>query len=456
MTRCLALLVAITAFLVPVGVQSAAEAAPPDHFRPKPGVTFNNPTGDRDKRRTIYRKLLRSVDSAPAGSTIRFFTWNFLTSEGTKALLRAQNRGVTVRLLMDAANNRDEIGGNPPFRRLRAGLHQGNKERPKRPKSWAKTCQNSCRGPSGAAHAKFFMFSKVGKVPRVVYQGSANLTLASTNNQWNDVVAHTRSKPVWRFYDRVFREAARDKKVRSPFAAGHFGDFSLYMYPLAGSKMDPLARLLSKVKCGGATNTSSGRTIIRMAPDVIRNARGMKLARKIRSLWNNGCNIRIGYTVVGIDIGRYLRSSDGRGPVPMKHLVQDFDGDGQFDNYFHLKAIAIVGNVAGDRSNKVVLNGSANWSGLASVSDENLGVYWRAKLTDRYREHIDYWYENFPADRDPVGTPNNGADNTPDGAAGRGSTEDMLVFGTGKNAVYEDGTPYSTTGIDPYAKLSLD
>ncbi|GAB2444601.1 hypothetical protein GCM10027062_25730 [Nocardioides hungaricus] len=445
MTRCLALLVAITAFLVPVGVPTA-EAAPPDNFQPKPGVTFNNPTGDRDKRRQIYRKIIRSINSAPGGSTIKFFTWNFLTSEGADALLRAQRRGVTVRLLMDASNNRDEIG-NPPFRRLRAGLHQRNLERPKRPRSWAKTCQGSCRGSGGVAHAKFFMFSQVGKVPRVVVQGSANFTLASTNNQWNDVVTHTRSKPVWRFYDKIFRQAARDKKLEKPFAAGHFGDFSLYQYPLVRTPVDPVYRLLNRIKCRGATNTASGRTVIRMAPDVIRNARGMKFARKIRSLWDAGCDIRIGYTVMGIEIGRYLRSPKGRGPVPMKHLVQDFDGDGQFDNYFHIKAMAIIGNVNGDRSSKVVVNGSANLSGLGRVSDENVGIYRRGPLTDRYREHLDYWYENFPKDQATDGVPN--------GNARRAPTEDMLVFGSGKNAVYEDGTPYSTTGINPYAKLDL-
>ena len=91
----------------------------------------------------------------------------------------------------------------------------------------------------------------------------------------------------------------------------------------------------------------------------------MALARKVRELWDRGCDIQIGYTVIGVDVGRVLRSPAGRGPVPMKHLVQDFDGDGEFDNYFHLKAMSIVGNVGGDRSGYVVLNGSANWSGLA-------------------------------------------------------------------------------------------
>ena len=83
----------------------------------------------------------------------------------------------------------------------------------------------------------------------------------------------------------------------------------------------------------------------------------------------------------------------------MKHLVQDFDGDGEFDNYFHLKAMSIVGNVGGDRSGYVVLNGSANWSGLARVSDENLGIYWNKALTLRYQKHLDYWYTHFPHSR---------------------------------------------------------
>ena len=87
-------------------------------------------------------------------------------------------------------------------------------------------CKGSCRGAAGSAHAKFFMFSQVGRVPRVVMQGSANLTLASTNNQWNDIYTHTRNKQVWRFYSRVFGEATRDKKARHPFAAVQVGTTS--------------------------------------------------------------------------------------------------------------------------------------------------------------------------------------------------------------------------------------
>ena len=107
-------------------------------------------------------------------------------------------------------------------------------------------------------------------------------------------------------------------------------------------------QMLNNVSCRGANNTASGRTKIRIAPDVIRQERGMRLARKLRKMWNNGCDIRIGYTVVGIDVGRFLRQSSGRGPVPMKHLTQDFNGDGEFDNYFHLKSMTIGATYDGD------------------------------------------------------------------------------------------------------------
>jgi phosphatidylserine/phosphatidylglycerophosphate/cardiolipin synthase-like enzyme len=442
-TRLLGLLVAITCFLVvPTG---ASASAAPDHFNPRPGVTFNSPLGDTATRRAIFHKIIRSIDSSARGSEIKIFTWNFLTSDATTALLKAQNRGVMVRLLMDNKNN-VEIP-NQPYRRLVAGLHQGNRDVARKSRhSWARTCFGSCRGTTGSAHAKFFMFSHVGKVRRVVMQGSANLTLASTNNQWNDIYTHTRNAGVWHFYDQVFLQAAEDSKKRRPFAAQTFDGFRLMMFPIAAQTQDPVLNLLNKVRCRKAGNTTSHRTVIRIAPDVIRRQRGMVLARKVRALWEQGCDIKVGYTVVGVQIGRMLRSPGGRGPVPMKHLVQDLDGDGEFDNYFHLKSMSIVGNVGGNRSGYVVLNGSANWSGLARVSDENLGIYWNKELTLRYQDHIDYWYTNFPQ---------SGSSRRSDLGARRTTGSD-LVFGSGKDAVYEDGTPYSEDGVDPYAKLALD
>lgn len=203
------------------------------------------------------------------------------------------------------------------------------------------------------------------------------------------------------------------------------------------------------MRCRRATNTGTGRTRIRIAPDVIRHARGMALARKVRRLWQDGCDVKIGYTVLGKDISEMLRAPGGRGPVPLEHLVEDRNGDGVFDLYFHLKSMTVVGNVGGDRSGYALLNGSANWSRTAAASDENLGRYSSPRHTLRYEEHIDYWYDYY-ARR------SSGRRTTSARTAADQDRSDMMVFGTGADAVYEDGTPYSLTGVDPFATMPRD
>jgi hypothetical protein len=441
LVRTLALTLAATGLMVPVGAAPASAA--PDNYSPRVGATFNNPVGGSDKKRAIFRKIQRSVNSSPRGSQINIFSWNFLTSEGADALLRAHRRDVRVRLLMDDRNVKQV--DNPPFRRLRAGLRKGDRREKPRNKSYARLCQKTCRGGGGSAHSKFFMFSHAGKARKVVIQGSANYTVASTTNQWNDIYTHRGNRKVWDFANRIFKEAAADKRARRPYADREFGAFRLMMFPNTGRRVaDPVMQMLNRVKCQGATNTASGRTRIRIAPDVIRNPRGMKLGRKVRALWRNGCDIRVGYTVIGRDVGRMMRAPSRRGPVPLKHLVQDFNGDGEFDNYFHMKSMTIVGNYGGDRSNHVLLNGSSNWSGLGKVSDENLGIYRSKGLVQRYQKHLIYWYKNFPGSRSTRLTTLR---------TGQPALEDQLIFGSGENAVYEDGTP---VGYDPFVNMPSD
>ena len=433
--RTLALMLATVGLLVPTQSASAA----PDNFTPRSGPTFNSPLGDKSAQRAIFRKIMRSINSSPRGSEIHIFTWNFLTREGTDALLRAQRRGVRVRVLMDSGNMDIDGVTNTPYRRLRSGLRNGNDGRPRARRSWARMCQNSCRGKGGAAHSKFFVFSEVGKARRVVIQGSANFTVASTTNQWNDVFTHVGNRAPYKFALRVFREASADKRQADPYTTKRFGGVTLMMLPnYKRMSRDPVLRLLNEVTCRGAKNTRSGRTVIRIAPDVIRHDRGMVLAKKVRRLWESGCDVKIGYTVLGIEIGRMLRDQGGRGPVPMKHLVQDHNGDGQFDNYFHLKAMTIRGNVGGNARGVALLNGSANWSGLAKVSDENLGIYRQLGPVNRYQKHIDYWYDNFPS------SARTGSARTTVGG-------DRLVFGSGTDAVYEDGTPVGRGDFNPFA-----
>ena len=133
----------------------------------------------------------------------------------------------------------------------------------------------------------------------------------------------------------------------------------------------------------------------------MRNERGMAIAARLKELWAQGCDVRIAYTVMGVDIHRFLGQPTARGVVPKKHLVQDFDGDGEFDNYFHLKALTINGVYAGNPASYVVLNGSSNWSGYAAVSDENFGILTRRVADDEVPEVHRLLVRELPQEQAP-------------------------------------------------------
>lgn len=439
--RTMAVLVAVFALLVPT---SPPVSAAPDNFTPRGGPTFNSPLGDRATQRAIFGKIIRSINSTPRRANIDIFSWNVLTREGVDALLRASRRNVRVRVLMEDGNlvlpNGDT---NSPFLRLQRGLRENSKGRPKHRRSWARVCEGTCRGGKGSAHSKFFLFSRTGKARHVYMHSSANFTVAATTRQWNDLYTHRGRKKVYNWAKKRFNEAARDKRAKPVYASKNFKNFRLMMFPRGKNGPDPVMQMLNRVRCKGAKNTDNGRTRIMMAPDVLRNDRGMRIAKRLRTLWNRGCDMKLGYTVIGIEIGRYLREQGTkRGPLPMKHLVQDFDGDGDFDNYFHLKSMTIRGRYGKNRNATVMLNGSANWSGLGMISDENMGIYRQPRRVSQYEKHIEYWYDNFPSvNRRPFG---------------RRVLKDQLIFGSGPNAIYEDGTPVSTDGSDPFATMERD
>ena len=138
---------------------------------------------------------------------------------------------------------------------------------------------------------------------------------------------------------------------------------------------------------------------------------------------------------MGGDVRRYLRNPSGRGAVPMVHLVQDFDKDGEFDNYFHLKVWTINGRMGSNPTAFMAFNGSANTSDLSTNSDEITGIFTTRYRVQRYQDFIDYWFEHPPAGYDSTGTGASG------GAARTNPwTQRMVQLGL----------------IDPYAHVDLD
>lgn len=401
-------------------------------YRVRRGPIFNNPNGSPAVRYRILNHILGAINNASRGSTVRVMSWNIMNRASVDSLLAAQRRGVTLRVLMDDSNL-TEIP-NPFFRRLRAGFTAQNKKLGIRgdEKSRAKTCKASCRGSSGQAHAKFYTFSKVGKSRDVVMQGSANLTTAMAINQWNDLYTWSDRQDIYDFTTTVFDQMWTDTPRTDQYAGITSGRDSLYFSPYIGPNFpgDPVENLLNQVSCRGAQGAAGNgknRTIIRVAPDVMRNPRGLRAATRLKQLWDQGCDVQIAYTVLGFDSMKVLRGSGGRGPIPLRHLVQDFDRDREFDNYFHLKAISINGVVGDDRSAYWAVNGSSNLSGNATFSDENIGIINRRSVTLAYQKFISFWFKNQP----PFSGPGSGGD---------GRRPAFLRIGP----------------VDPYAHVDLD
>lgn len=380
----------------PAPAQKRRGAAP---FTPRRGVIFNNPIGRPDVKYRIFNKIVNSIRSTPTTGYIRIMSWNVFSNAAVNALLAAQRRGVKIRVLIDRSNL-TEIP-NPSFGRLVRGFAANNQGRRPQGRSYAKACRGSCRGKGGQAHAKFFLFSETGKAERVVMQGSANLTAASAINQWNDLYTFIGNKNMYRFTRDVFEQMWLDKPVANPYVSETTANGTLFFSPFGGANYvgDPVQQLLNNVRCTGAQDAGNrkGRTIIRVAPDVMRQDRGMRGAVRLRQLWDAGCDVKIAYTILSPAISRLLRDGRGRGPVPLRHLVQDFDGDGEFDNYFHLKAISINGVVGPNKNAYVTVNGSSNLSGVASVSDENIGIIKKQRVTLLYQRYIDFWFNNAPS-----------------------------------------------------------
>ncbi|MEV4758558.1 phospholipase D-like domain-containing protein [Micromonospora sp. NPDC049559] len=143
---------------------------------------FTDPTAGRDY--TIINELQRLIDAAPAGSTIRGAIHSLSVDSVADALLRAQNRGVTVLALLDGKNESSTDPGIATIRQLTN--HQ--------------FCQNSSGGrgcistsADGDMHTKLFTFTSTtdpNGVARgnVVWFGSSNLTYATGPDAFNNTI----------------------------------------------------------------------------------------------------------------------------------------------------------------------------------------------------------------------------------------------------------------------------
>lgn len=347
---------------------SAATLLPlraPDDYVPKQGAKFNHWNIKR-MQNTIRKHMLRTINSTPRGATIRWMVFSFGDWKIEKALVRAHKRGVSVQVLGNYKNRETWA----PWRKLQASLGTAKSKAGRNPEriSWARQCKHSCRGWGGNLHVKLYLFSQVGTVQNVTMYGSWNPTWVANQRQWNHLDTRW-DAATYQQYLTIFHQAKKDK----PYGYAHWssGGMEHMVFPRPSTKAstDPLNKELAKISCvtppdgNGATH----RTIIRVGMYVFGGSRGTWMAKRLRSLWNQGCDVAIVYGFVSDRALSILYSKSGRGRIPMKQAMKVENGKPY--RYLHDKYVAMRGMYDGSYVN-AVWSGSTNFSNLGFRADD--------------------------------------------------------------------------------------
>ena len=400
---------ALVAVLLPLHGTAEAKRKPMDHKRghhssrahkvPKvvgqprrnyvipAGSYFSFPNRSKMDRLAIRNRVLYTIQSTwggrrnslggplPANGKIRIATWSFDDMAIAKALVAARDRGVSVQVVAAKAANRGLESWSWLKKKLGSKLYRRGYPVTREMHSFARECRGSCRGPGGTPHAKYFLFQNVGAAHarNVVVQSSANLTWMAYWGQWNQAQV-MRSERAYRDFYTVFFQSANRQKQPQPYRVTPMGNVVNYFFPRPKATMaqDPVMQNLNAVNCRGATaGSGDGRTNIRIIQYAIYGERGVWIAKKLRSLWQAGCDIAIIYSVSSRPVLTILRNRSGRGAVPMRQSVVK-DSWGNIVKYNHSKWMTITGHWAVSTADYMTFSGSANWSRMALGGDEQM------------------------------------------------------------------------------------
>ncbi|HYP44633.1 MAG TPA: phospholipase D-like domain-containing protein [Propionibacteriaceae bacterium] len=360
-------------------------------YSPGNSTTFNDPTGTKNERFAISRKVERAIDAAPKGSTIRIAHYSFDITRSAERLLAAHRRGVRVQMIVD--QHEDLV--TKETRRLIRALGDSRKK-----KNFLIRCNASCMSNrTSAMHAKFYLFSAVGGSRYVSMISSANLTHTNSSTSWNDMQTVVGDRVIYNSLKLYFKDMAKDKTRRNYFRTTESGVRKLYLYPRSADKKPLLLNVLEDVSCSGAApgyGTKKGKTIVRVGMYSWTSKR-IDLARELWKLHNQGCRVEIIYNSgrTSSPISRVLlRRSDKHGQLRLHDAWRDRNVNNQPEQYMHEKVLTVNGVLAGRPNSKVVYAGSQNFTPNATT--DNNDVIFRVADAGVY----DAYADNFASIRE--------------------------------------------------------
>lgn len=336
--RLVTALLATSLFLPTTGVSSAADAPIVT------GAVFNNPKGTTAEQNAVKNHIIRAVDNTQSGRLIRASLYALKDQDYADALIRAHQRGVDVRVVLD-----QQYADSAAVQSLKSELGTSMSA-----SSWVHVCgaAGACIATGGTNpinHNKFFTFSRIGDAgvaEDVVIQTSANQTSLNVDKYWNNAYTVVDNTDLYTAYVNYFNDLAAEKRSSNYYTTAKVGTEKYYFFPQ--STGDVVVDVLDNVSCTGNTTvgTSTHKSIVRVAAFALhRDA----VARALVSLADQGCSVQV----------VYADSNDeailkGHANLSLKQL-------NTADGYLvHSKYLTIEGNYAGHPDTKWTFTGSHN------------------------------------------------------------------------------------------------
>lgn len=327
---------------------------------------FTNPPVHGGRDDTIHDEVVRLIDAAPAGSTIRGTIYSLTVQPVARALVAAEQRGVTVLILADG----DNLTSTSPAVTILKQLHSvrfcsydpaayGD------PRKSGGGCIST--SDDGDLHVKMFTFSQTtdpagASRADVSWFGSANMTYASGSDQFNNAVTVYGDADLTSGFNHYFtdlwdrRHRPGDDYYDAATRRGYFTApaASVYASPEGAGQTDTVAARLDDL-------TPDSRCQIRIGMSFVTSARP-ELLRFVTGARAQGCRV---WMVVGSSKGTIRMPRDVYTSLT-KAGVNLRRASGVHDKFF-----AVQGKFGPNYQHRVY-TGSQNWSGSALHSNDEI------------------------------------------------------------------------------------
>ena len=221
--------------------------------------------------------------------------------------------------------------------------------------------------------------------------GSSNMTANAAKVQWNDLYTVRSNPSLHQQFSAVFDRMKRDvPEARLIQNVDSSGVYQATFWPQAAGTADPTISALRSIHCTGATGGTgiNGRTVVYINIHAWFERRGTAIASQVRSLYNQGCYVRILYSFTTRKLLRQLTAGTGARMSARRTL---FSKHGVYATlYSHHKMFAASGNVGSDTSSQVVWTGSNNFTNGGPQFDEVMLRIRSAAAFNQYRNQFNY------------------------------------------------------------------